>query len=53
MVWRRCGGEGVSLALQIVRSELEISMALCGVNDIRQVGPHVLVPRRADCAPAL
>ena len=47
------GGEGVSLALQIVRSELEISMALCGVNDIRQVGPHVLVPRRADCAPTL
>ena len=47
------GGEGVSLALQIIRSELEISMALCGVNDIRQVGPHVLVPRRADSAPAL
>jgi len=47
------GGEGVSLALQIVRSELEISMALCGVSDIRQVGPHVLVPRRADSAPAL
>jgi len=36
------GGEGVSLALQIIRSELEISLALCGVNDIRQVGPHVL-----------
>jgi len=47
------GGEGVSLALQIVRSELEISMALCGVNDIRQVGPHVLVLRRADSASAL
>jgi len=37
------GGEGVSLALQIIRSELEISMALCGVNDVRHVGPHVLV----------
>jgi L-lactate dehydrogenase (cytochrome) len=39
------GGAGVSLALQIIRSELEISMALCGVSDIRQVGPHVLGPR--------
>jgi len=28
-------------------------MALCGVNDIRQVGPHVLVLRRADSASAL
>ena len=36
------GGEGVSLALQIIRSELEISMGLCGVNDIRRVGPDVL-----------
>jgi L-lactate dehydrogenase (cytochrome) len=37
------GGEGVSLALQIIRCELEISMALCGMNDVRQLGPHVLV----------
>ena len=37
------GGEGVSLALQIIRSELEISMALCGVNDVRQVGPHIVL----------
>ena len=46
------GGEGVSLALQIIRKELEISMALCGVNDMRQVGPQVLVHRRAGVAPA-
>jgi L-lactate dehydrogenase (cytochrome) len=37
------GGDGVSLALQIIRKELEISMALCGVNDARNVGPRVLV----------
>jgi len=37
------GGEGVSLALQIIRSELEISMALCGLNDVRKAGPQVLV----------
>ena len=38
------GGKGVTLALQIIRKELEISMALCGVNDVRDVGPQVLVP---------
>jgi len=38
------GGEGVSLALQIIRKELEISMALCGENDVRNAGPHLLVP---------
>ena len=37
------GGEGVSLALQIIRQELEISMALCGENDVRNAGPHLLV----------
>jgi L-lactate dehydrogenase (cytochrome) len=36
------GREGVSLALQIIRSELEISMALCGESEIGRVGPHVL-----------
>jgi len=46
------GGAGVSLALQIIRSELEISMALCGVNDIRQVGTNVLRPRREGAGPA-
>jgi L-lactate dehydrogenase (cytochrome) len=37
------GGEGVALALQIMRKELEISMALCGANDVRNAGPHLLV----------
>jgi L-lactate dehydrogenase (cytochrome) len=37
------GGEGVCLALQIIRKELEISMALCGLSDVRKAGPQVLV----------
>jgi len=37
------GGDGVSLALQIIRKELEISMALCGESDVRSAGPHLLV----------
>jgi L-lactate dehydrogenase (cytochrome) len=39
------GGEGVSLALQIIRSELEISMGLCGENDVQQAGPHMVISR--------
>jgi L-lactate dehydrogenase (cytochrome) len=41
------GGDGVSLALEIIRRELEVSMALCGVNDVRDVGTKVLVPAPA------
>jgi L-lactate dehydrogenase (cytochrome) len=37
------GEEGVSLALDIIRKELEISMALCGEFDIRRAGRHMLV----------
>jgi L-lactate dehydrogenase (cytochrome) len=37
------GESGVARALAILRSELEVSMALCGVNDVRGVGPQVLV----------
>jgi L-lactate dehydrogenase (cytochrome) len=37
------GGEGVALALEIIRKELEISMALCGVTDASAVGPRVVV----------
>jgi L-lactate dehydrogenase (cytochrome) len=36
------GERGVSLALAIIRQELEISMALCGQSDVRRVGRHVL-----------
>ena len=37
------GEDGVTLALDIIRRELEISMALCGENDLRRVGRQVLV----------
>ena len=38
------GGEaGVAKAIDIIRKELEVSMALTGVNRIDQIGPHILV----------
>ena len=37
------GGAGVTLALRLIRRELEVSMALTGVNDVRNVGRQVLV----------
>jgi L-lactate dehydrogenase (cytochrome) len=37
------GDRGVSLALDIIRKELEVSMALCGENDVRRVSRHLLV----------
>ena len=42
------GQAGVSRALEILRKELDVSMALCGERDIRAVGRHNLahVPQR-------
>jgi L-lactate dehydrogenase (cytochrome) len=36
---------GVTLALEIIRRELEISMALTGTTDVRKVGRRILVER--------
>ncbi|GAC1040364.1 alpha-hydroxy acid oxidase [Rhizobium sp. No.120] len=36
------GKEGVTLALEIIRKELDISMALCGKRDIRTVDRSIL-----------
>ncbi len=37
------GGEaGVTQGLEIIRKELDVSMALTGSRDIREVGPHTL-----------
>jgi L-lactate dehydrogenase (cytochrome) len=37
------GGEaGVAKAIELIRNELDVSMALCGVNSIRDIGPQVL-----------
>jgi L-lactate dehydrogenase (cytochrome) len=40
------GEAGVSLCLDIIRKELDITMALCGLRDIRDVGRHILEPSR-------
>ncbi|HYJ39919.1 MAG TPA: alpha-hydroxy acid oxidase [Steroidobacteraceae bacterium] len=37
------GGKGVTLALEIIRRELEISMALTGLDDVRNVNSRILV----------
>jgi L-lactate dehydrogenase (cytochrome) len=40
------GGEaGVTLALDIIRKELAVSLALTGANDVRKVTPDILVKR--------
>ena len=37
------GGEaGVTRALDIIRGELDVSMALTGTRTVGEVGPHVL-----------
>ncbi len=38
------GEEGVVKALEIIRKELDISMAFCGRTDIRQVDRSILLP---------
>jgi L-lactate dehydrogenase (cytochrome) len=38
------GEEGVSLALEIIRKELDVSMALCGLKDVREARPSILRP---------
>ena len=36
------GEAGVTACLDIIRNELDITMALCGLRDIRDVGPDIL-----------
>ena len=36
------GEEGVSLALEIIRKELDVSMALCGIRDVKEASPAIL-----------
>jgi L-lactate dehydrogenase (cytochrome) len=38
------GEAGVTRALEIIRAELDVSMALCGVRDVKDVGPSILRP---------
>jgi len=39
------GEEGVVRCLEIIRRELDITMALCGVTDVRAVTPAILMQR--------
>jgi isopentenyl diphosphate isomerase/L-lactate dehydrogenase-like FMN-dependent dehydrogenase len=41
------GEAGVALCLQIIQKELDITMALCGHTDIRQVDRSILLPPRS------
>jgi len=36
------GEQGVALCLDIIRRELDVTMALCGLRDIKDVGPQIL-----------
>jgi L-lactate dehydrogenase (cytochrome) len=46
------GEAGVTLALELIRKELEISMALCGATDVRSIGTHILASDQDAFAPA-
>ena len=38
------GQAGVKKCLELIRNELDLTMALCGHTDVRALGPHVLAP---------
>jgi L-lactate dehydrogenase (cytochrome) len=38
------GEEGVTRVLEIIRKELDITMALCGLTDIQKVDKNILLP---------
>ncbi|SFU52333.1 alpha-hydroxy acid oxidase [Pseudoduganella namucuonensis] len=38
------GGPGVSACLDIIRNELDLTMAFCGLRDVRQVERDILLP---------
>jgi L-lactate dehydrogenase (cytochrome) len=40
------GEQGVTLALDIIRKELDITMALCGLRDIANVDERILLGGR-------
>ncbi|MDE2308711.1 MAG: alpha-hydroxy-acid oxidizing protein [Xanthomonadaceae bacterium] len=46
------GEQGVSKCLELIRNELDLTMAFCGLTDIREVTPEVLLgaPWRAGAA---
>lgn len=38
------GREGVTKCLEIIRKELDLTMAMCGLTDVRQASPDILAP---------
>jgi len=36
------GEAGVTRSLEILRAELDVTMALCGLTDVKQAGPSIL-----------
>jgi L-lactate dehydrogenase (cytochrome) len=40
------GQAGVTMSLDIIRKELDTTMALCGQRDIKQVDSNILLQRR-------
>jgi L-lactate dehydrogenase (cytochrome) len=46
------GEAGVAAALEIIRKELDVTMALCGIRDVRQVTGSILAKQVAPFAPA-
>jgi L-lactate dehydrogenase (cytochrome) len=36
------GERGVGRAIDFLRKELDVTMALCGVNNVREIGGHVI-----------
>jgi L-lactate dehydrogenase (cytochrome) len=38
------GEAGVTKCLDIIRRELDITMALCGQTDVQKIGRHILLP---------
>ena len=47
------GEAGVTLSLDIIRRELDITMALCGLRDVRDVDSRIIAAVRAPTRPAL
>lgn len=38
------GEQGVSKCLEIIRNELDLTMAFCGLRDVNDVDQHILLP---------
>jgi L-lactate dehydrogenase (cytochrome) len=45
------GEAGVARALEIIRKELDVTMALCGLRDVRQVNGDIIARAQPHLAP--